>query len=103
MSSNSNHDHDHDHTNIHIESIPVPANLRKASREGVFEGPTNGQCPGYIQCNLVVLRCVSACMHACMQCILVQSCIQTMQCNTITVSYSFRSSLCSKVKGWVLD
>jgi len=54
MSSNSNSNHDHTNIHIHIESIP--ANLRKASREGVFEGPTNGQCPGYIQCNLVVLR-----------------------------------------------
>jgi uncharacterized protein YcsI (UPF0317 family) len=33
-----------------------PAALRKSIREGTFTSTTNGSCPGFIQCNLVVLR-----------------------------------------------
>ena len=29
--------------------------FRQKVREGVFKGPTNSQCPGYLQCNMVVL------------------------------------------------
>lgn len=29
--------------------------FRQKVREGKFTGPTNGQCPGHLQCNLVVL------------------------------------------------
>uniref|UniRef100_A0A6U1WVE2 DUF1445 domain-containing protein n=1 Tax=Trieres chinensis TaxID=1514140 RepID=A0A6U1WVE2_TRICV len=30
--------------------------FRHEVREGRFVGPTNGQCPGFLQCNMVVLR-----------------------------------------------
>ena len=33
----------------------IPQAFRRAVREGLFQGPTNGQCPGFLQCNLVVL------------------------------------------------
>lgn len=33
-----------------------PYQFRSLVRNGQFNGPTNGQCPGYLQCNLVVLR-----------------------------------------------
>ena len=33
----------------------APRAFRKAVREGTFQGPTNGVCPGFMQCNLVVL------------------------------------------------
>ena len=33
-----------------------PETFRKAVRDKKFHGPTNGVCPGYIQCNLVVLK-----------------------------------------------
>jgi len=29
--------------------------FRKQVRQGIFQSPTNGQCPGFMQCNLVVL------------------------------------------------
>lgn len=29
--------------------------FRDRVRRGLFNGPTNAQCPGYLQCNLVVL------------------------------------------------
>lgn len=32
-----------------------PAALRRAAREGGFRAPTNGECPGYLQGNLVIL------------------------------------------------
>lgn len=34
----------------------TPATFRQSVREGRFHGATNGVCPGYVQCNLVVLR-----------------------------------------------
>ena len=34
----------------------APVQFRGLVRSGQFTGPTNGQCPGYLQCNLVVLR-----------------------------------------------
>jgi hypothetical protein len=33
----------------------LPCTFRHAVRAGAFIGPTNGVCPGYLQCNLVVL------------------------------------------------
>jgi hypothetical protein len=33
----------------------LPRAFRKAVRAGAYTGPTNGVCPGYLQCNLVVL------------------------------------------------
>mmetsp|Transcript_21984 Transcript_21984/g.46373 ORF Transcript_21984/g.46373 Transcript_21984/m.46373 type:complete len:337 (+) Transcript_21984:107-1117(+) len=33
-----------------------PVEFRRAVRSGNFTGPTNGVCPGYMQCNLVVLE-----------------------------------------------
>lgn len=35
--------------------VQVPRDFRKLVREGRFTGPTNAQCPGFLQCNLVVL------------------------------------------------
>ncbi|GKY96027.1 hypothetical protein MPSEU_000563200 [Mayamaea pseudoterrestris] len=32
-----------------------PRHLRRLCRDGLYTGPTNGQCPGFLQCNLVVL------------------------------------------------
>ncbi len=34
----------------------TPAEFREAVRAGKFRGPTNGVCPGFMQCNLVVLE-----------------------------------------------
>jgi hypothetical protein len=37
-------------------SLPSsPSEFRKLVRSGQFVGPTNNVCPGYLQCNLVVL------------------------------------------------
>jgi uncharacterized protein YcsI (UPF0317 family) len=33
----------------------MPREFRKLVRQGKFTGPTNAQCPGFLQCNLVVL------------------------------------------------
>jgi hypothetical protein len=33
-----------------------PAQFRAAVRSGTFTTPTNGICPGYMQCNLIVLE-----------------------------------------------
>jgi hypothetical protein len=33
----------------------APRDFRNSVRQGAFTGPTNGQCPGFLQCNLVVL------------------------------------------------
>lgn len=33
----------------------VPQAFRRAIRAGLFQQPTNGHCPGFLQCNLVVL------------------------------------------------
>jgi hypothetical protein len=33
----------------------VAREFRQRVREGMFTGPTNGVCPGFLQCNLVVL------------------------------------------------
>lgn len=35
--------------------VALPRQFREEVRAGRFVGPTNGQCPGYLQCNLVVL------------------------------------------------
>jgi hypothetical protein len=37
------------------EPFALPRLFREEVRQGRFTGPTNGQCPGYLQCNLVVL------------------------------------------------
>lgn len=37
------------------KNIHEPQQFRLLCREGYFTGPTNGQCPGFLQCNLVVL------------------------------------------------
>lgn len=37
-------------------SFNTPQEFRQAVRSGQFTGPTNGVCPGYMQCNLVVLE-----------------------------------------------
>jgi uncharacterized protein YcsI (UPF0317 family) len=37
-------------------SFSTPHEFRKAVRSGQFTGPTNGVCPGFMQCNLVVLE-----------------------------------------------
>lgn len=36
-------------------NIQATREFRKAVRSGDFTGPTNGVCPGFLQCNLVVL------------------------------------------------
>lgn len=36
-------------------NIHLPREFRQAVRQGRFTGPTNGVCPGFLQCNLVVL------------------------------------------------
>ena len=33
-----------------------PIQFRKLVRSGQYNSPTNGKCPDYLQCNLVVLR-----------------------------------------------
>lgn len=33
----------------------LPRDFRNLCRQGLFTGPTNAQCPGFLQCNLVVL------------------------------------------------
>ena len=37
-------------------SFSSPQEFRMAVRSGQYTGPTNGCCPGYLQCNLVVLE-----------------------------------------------
>lgn len=37
------------------EQWECPSTFREAVRAGRFRGPTNGKCPGFLQCNLVVL------------------------------------------------
>lgn len=39
---------------------PSPREFRKAIRSGQYNKPTNGCCPGYLQCNLVVLEAQAA-------------------------------------------
>jgi len=39
-----------------IEAIINPLEFRHLVRNGNFTSPTNGMCPGFLQCNLVVLR-----------------------------------------------
>jgi uncharacterized protein YcsI (UPF0317 family) len=36
-------------------SYTLPSTFRHDVRRGIFNGPTNNICPGYLQCNLVVL------------------------------------------------
>ena len=36
-------------------SFETPSEFRRAVRKGFFSGSTNSMCPGYTQCNLVVL------------------------------------------------
>lgn len=46
-----------DNTNQTItQNFTTPQEFRKAVRNGHYKGPTNGVCPGYMQCNLVVLE-----------------------------------------------
>lgn len=44
-----------DTSNLH-----VPRAFRQAVRAGQFTRPTNGKCPGFLQCNLVVLPASAA-------------------------------------------
>ena len=37
-------------------SFSTPLEFRQAVRSGQYTGPTNGCCPGYMQCNLVVVE-----------------------------------------------
>jgi hypothetical protein len=37
-------------------AVQLPRTFRQQVRAGLFTGPTNAQCPGYLQCNLVVLK-----------------------------------------------
>jgi hypothetical protein len=37
------------------QNVHEPRLFRSLCRENYFTGPTNGQCPGFLQCNLVVL------------------------------------------------
>mmetsp|Transcript_9014 Transcript_9014/g.21970 ORF Transcript_9014/g.21970 Transcript_9014/m.21970 type:complete len:328 (+) Transcript_9014:76-1059(+) len=39
-----------------LPSFSSPQEFRQAVRSGRYTGPTNGCCPGYMQCNLVVLE-----------------------------------------------
>jgi hypothetical protein len=44
------------HAGAPTMQIPVtPREFREFVRSGHFRGPTNGCCPGFLQCNLVVL------------------------------------------------
>lgn len=36
-------------------AVQIPRSFRQRVRAGLFTSPTNGQCPGFMQCNLVVL------------------------------------------------
>jgi uncharacterized protein YcsI (UPF0317 family) len=36
-------------------AVQLPRSFRQQVRDGLFTGPTNAQCPGFLQCNLVVL------------------------------------------------
>ena len=40
---------------FHPSSTYAARQFRQQCRVGLFDGPTNGQCPGFLQCNLVVL------------------------------------------------
>lgn len=42
-------------TTATTKTYTLPRLFREDVRSGVFDGPTNGICPGYLQCNLVVL------------------------------------------------
>ncbi|KAG7346177.1 DUF1445 domain containing protein [Nitzschia inconspicua] len=37
------------------KNAQLPRSFREQVRAGQFQGPTNGVCPGFLQCNLVVL------------------------------------------------
>lgn len=38
-----------------MDKAEAPRAFRRLIREGTFQGPTNAKCPGFLQCNLVVL------------------------------------------------
>lgn len=38
-----------------MDKAEAPRAFRESVRNGTFQGPTNGVCPGFLQCNLVVL------------------------------------------------
>jgi uncharacterized protein YcsI (UPF0317 family) len=38
------------------KNVDLPRNFRQLVRSGQFTGPTNGVCPGFLQCNMVVLE-----------------------------------------------
>lgn len=40
--------------------VHLPREFRSLVRQGLFTGPTNAQCPGFLQCNLVVLPAAQA-------------------------------------------
>lgn len=43
-----------------IETIAEPAALRRACREGRYDGPTSGHAPGHVQANMVILPAADA-------------------------------------------
>ena len=43
-----------------IETIADPAELRRLCREGLYDEPTSGQAPGYVQANMVILPAADA-------------------------------------------
>lgn len=45
----------HGAPNFSLNPVQIPRSFRELVRNGQYTGPTNGQCPGFLQCNLVVL------------------------------------------------
>lgn len=45
----------HGAPNFALKPVHLPRAFREEVRAGRFVGPTNAQCPGFLQCNLVVL------------------------------------------------
>ena len=43
-----------------IETIADPAELRRLCRDGLYDGPTSGHAPGYVQANMVILPAADA-------------------------------------------
>jgi len=60
LTTTSNHQHEATTSRLSWHGAPVIKDttaqlFRKQIRQGIFPKPTNGQCPGFMQCNLVVL------------------------------------------------
>ena len=43
-----------------IDTIADPAELRRLCRDGLYDGPTSGHAPGYVQANMVILPAADA-------------------------------------------